>query len=58
MQIFGLLGMYFDAALVFVTSHLLLFRLALSILNYFDQGVDHLTIFEPMTTTKITLDNY
>ena len=32
MQILGLLGMYFDAAVVFVTSHSLLFRLALAIL--------------------------
>ena len=30
MQILGLLGMYFDAAEVFVTSHSLLFRLALA----------------------------
>ena len=29
MQILGLLGMYFYAAVVFVTSHSLLFRLAL-----------------------------
>ena len=28
----GLLGMYFDAAVVFVTSHTLLFRLALAML--------------------------
>ena len=32
MQILGFLGMYFDAAVVFVTSHLLLFRLVLAIL--------------------------
>ena len=32
MQILGLLGMYFDAAVVFVTRHSLLFRLALAIL--------------------------
>ena len=32
MQILVLLGMYFDAAVVFVTSQTLLFRLALSIL--------------------------
>ena len=31
MQILGLLGMSFDAAVVFVTSHSLLFRLALAI---------------------------
>ena len=30
MQILGLLGMYFDASIVFVTSHSLLFRLALA----------------------------
>ena len=32
MQILDLLGMYFDAAVVFVTSHSLLFRLAMAIL--------------------------
>ena len=32
MQIQVLLGMYFDAVVVFVTSHTLLFRLALAIL--------------------------
>ena len=32
MQILGLLGIYFYAAVVFVTSHSLLFRLALDIL--------------------------
>jgi hypothetical protein len=32
MQILGLLGMHFDAAVVFVTNSLLLFRLALAIL--------------------------
>ena len=32
MLIMGLLGMYFDAVVVFVTSHSLLFRLAVAIL--------------------------
>ena len=32
MQILGLLGMFFDAAVVFVTTHSLLFRLTLAIL--------------------------
>ena len=32
MQILRFLGMYFDAVVVFVTSHSLLFRLALAIL--------------------------
>ena len=32
MQILGLLGTYFDATVVFVTSHSLLFRLVLAIL--------------------------
>ena len=32
MQILGLLSMYFDASVVFVTSHSLLFRLAVAIL--------------------------
>ena len=32
MQILGLLGMYFHAVLLFVTSYSLLFRLALAIL--------------------------
>ena len=32
MLILGLLGMYFDAAVVFVASQTLLFRLALAIL--------------------------
>ena len=32
MLILGLLGMYFDAAVVFVTKSLLFFRLALAIL--------------------------
>ena len=32
MLILGLLGMYFDAAVVFVTSQTLLFRLALAML--------------------------
>ena len=32
MQILDLLGMYFDAVVVFVTSQTLLFRLALAIL--------------------------
>ena len=30
MQILGLLGMYFDAAVVFVTNSLILFRLAVA----------------------------
>ena len=34
MQILGLLGVYFVAAILFVTSHSLLFRLALAILCY------------------------
>ena len=34
MQILDLLGVYFDAAVVFVTNSSLLFRLALSILSY------------------------
>ena len=33
MQILGLIGMYFDAAVVFVTIHSLLFKLALVILR-------------------------
>ena len=33
MLILVLLGMYFDAVVVFVTSHTLLFRLALAILR-------------------------
>ena len=32
MQILGLLGMYFDAAVVFVTNSSLLFRFAMAIL--------------------------
>ena len=32
MQILGLLGIYFDAAVVFVTNSSLLFRLAMAIL--------------------------
>ena len=32
MQIMGLLGLYFDAVVVFVTSHLILFRFFLAIL--------------------------
>ena len=32
MQILGLLGMYFDAAVVFVTNSTLLFRFALAML--------------------------
>ena len=32
MQILGLLGMYFDAAVVFVTNSSLLFRFAVAIL--------------------------
>ena len=32
MQILGLLGMYFDAAVVFVSNFILLFRLALAVL--------------------------
>ena len=34
MQILGLLVMYFDAAVVFVTSHSLLFRLVLVLLLF------------------------
>ena len=34
MLILGLLGMYFDAAVVFVTKSSLLFRLAVAILCY------------------------
>ena len=34
MQILGLLGMYFDAAVVFVTNSSLLFRLAMAILIF------------------------
>ena len=36
MQILVLLGMYFDAVVVFVTSQILLFRLALAILCFLD----------------------
>ena len=32
MQVLGFLGMYFDAAVVFVTNSSLLFRLAMAIL--------------------------
>ena len=32
MQILGLLGMYFDAAIVFVTNSLFLFRFAMAML--------------------------
>ena len=32
MQIMGILGMFFDAAVVFLTKFLILFRLALAIL--------------------------
>ena len=34
MQILGLLGMYFDAAVVFITNSSLLFRFAMAILWY------------------------
>ena len=34
MQILDLLGMYFDAAVVFVTNSSLLFRMAVAILCY------------------------
>ena len=34
MQILGLLGMYFDAAVVFITNYSLLFRFAMAILWY------------------------
>jgi hypothetical protein len=37
MLILGLLGMYFDAVVVFVTSQTLLFRLALAILCFAPQ---------------------
>jgi hypothetical protein len=38
MLILGLLGMYFDAAVEFVTSQTLLFRLALAILCHATKG--------------------
>ena len=43
MQILGLLGMYFDAAVIFVANVSLLFRLALAILwrQYYGK-TDHL----------------
>ena len=34
MQILGLIGMYFDAEVVFVTSHSLFFKLTVAILCY------------------------
>ena len=55
MQILDLLGMYFDAAVLFVTSQTLLLRLALAILCHdimvlaklkFGQTLDHLTNLE------------
>ena len=41
MLILGLIGMYFDAVVVFVTSQILLFRLALAILWCIQNGVPH-----------------
>ena len=54
MQILGLLGMYFNAAVVFVTSHSLLFRLALAILSSIKkQYKNHLQL---QTETSLIVD--
>ena len=37
MQILGLLGMYFDAAVIFFTNSSLLFKLAMAILCHVDE---------------------
>ena len=50
MQILGLSGMYFDSVVVFVTSHSLLFRLALAILCYVTKYLLGITDFFIMTT--------
>ena len=45
MQILGLLGTYFDAAVVFVTNSSLLFRLAMAILCVLNHTLDFWTKF-------------
>ena len=60
MLILGLLGMYFDAAVVFLPNSSLLFRLAVAILCHiwksirynltFDHGQKHLTVFKKYLT--------
>ena len=57
MLILGLLRMYFDAAVVFVTSHTLLFRLALAILwegqwRGIIMGVTRLLLLGPFYTIQ------
>ena len=47
MQILVVLGMYFDAVVVFVTSQTLLFRLALAILCKGDKNYRTKEIYEP-----------
>ena len=57
MQILGLLCMYFDAALLFVTSHSLLFRLALAILWVWDISANVKNCFGFVKTQSFTNSN-
>ena len=59
MQILGLLGMYFDAAVVFVTKSPLLFRLAVAILWSFELFVCYLNRLKTLCwTIKFQLKRY
>ena len=51
MLILGLLGMYFNATVVFVTSLTLLFRLALAILCYVTKQTEKVTEFKKILYT-------
>ena len=53
MQILGLLGMYFDAAVVFVKTFLLLFRLALAILCDQNLKTNFIMVLAPLCSTVV-----
>ena len=55
MQIPGLLGMNFDAAVLFVTSHSLLFRLALAILGLYSRVYGILSLVQYFNSPTLML---
>ena len=54
MQILDLLGIYFDAVVVFVTNSSLLFRLVMAIL-YFDAASEVQNLHQPLNVNIVNL---
>ena len=58
MLILGLLGMYFDAAVVFVTKSSLLFKLAMAILCTESPDNERTSLLSVTKMPPLFLDNY